>query len=233
VTDPLADLSRLEGVPSAMGAAMAGVDAVLRDRGLRKVEPQAVADAAWLSARAAVEVSGPYGEQESADVAAATVRMLAEVPQQAELLGRAPGQVMARLHSVWGRGLVDDAELGRVREDAGVAERLTALQQLLTTPTTAPALVVAGVLHAELWTLAPFSTGSWAVALGCEQAVLVRTGVDPYGVIPLAAGHAEVGGHREALERYGSGTAAGMRAWLVHMAAAVGAAAELAPIAGR
>ena len=35
VPDPLADLARLEGVPSAVAAALAAVDVVLRDRGQR------------------------------------------------------------------------------------------------------------------------------------------------------------------------------------------------------
>lgn len=233
MTDPLADLGRLEGVPSAIAAAVAAVDAVLRDRGLRKVEPQALADAAWMSARAGVELaesSVDGGDDARGEAAAGTVRLLAEVPQQAELFGRAPGQVMARLHALWGRGQLDDDALGRLRDDPAAAERLAALQRLLAGPTTAAALVVAAVVHAELWTLDPFPRGSWAVALGCEQAVLVRTGVDPYGVIPLAAGHVAVGDHAAALTGYASGTASGMRAWLLHEAAAVSRAAELAPV---
>lgn len=209
---------------------MAAVDAVLRDRGLRKVAPQAVADAAWTSARAGVGLAGTAAGDDPDAAAAALVRLLADVPHQAGLLARSPGQVLARLHALWGRGLLADEELGRVRSDAGVADRLTALQHLLVDATSAPALVVAAVVHAELWTLAPFAAGSWAVALGAEQAVLVRTGVDPYGVIPLAAGHAAVGDHAAALEQYASGTVAGMRGWLLHEAAAVTAAAEAAPL---
>ena len=37
VLDPLADLARIEGVPSAVAAATDAVDAVLRERGLRKI----------------------------------------------------------------------------------------------------------------------------------------------------------------------------------------------------
>ena len=40
VLDPLADLARFEGVASAVAAATDAVDAVLRDRGLRKISDE-------------------------------------------------------------------------------------------------------------------------------------------------------------------------------------------------
>ena len=54
--DPLADLAQLAGVPSAIAAAMAAVDVVLRDRGLRAVndEQRGPALAAGAEANAAL-----------------------------------------------------------------------------------------------------------------------------------------------------------------------------------
>ena len=227
MNDPLHDLSRLEGVPSALGAALAAVDGVLRDRGMRTVEVADVAAAAWASARAAVRLAD---EPDPEQAAAAMVRMFAEVPAVADLVRTAPGQAMARLHAVWGRGLLPDAGLGVVRSDPETAGRMRSLQQLLTTPTDAPALLLAGVVHAEVWSLQPFEQGSWAVALGLEQAVVIASGVDPRAVVPLAAGHHSVGDHPDALQAYTSGSADGLRIWLLHQAAAVTRAAEESPV---
>lgn len=224
--DPLAHLARLEGVPSALAAALAAVDGVLRDRGLRTVDVADVAAAAWTSSRAAVRLT----EEPEPDAAAAMVRMYAEVPAIAELARSAPAQALARLHAVWGRGLLPDNELGVVRSDPDTAERLRALQDMLTGPTEAPALLVAAVVHAELWTLQPFRAGSWAVALGMEQAVVIGSGVDPRAVVPLAAGHAAAGDHAASLRAYATGTVDGVRGWLLHQAAAVTAAAEQSPV---
>lgn len=225
--DPLADLARLEGVPSALGAALAAVDGVLRDRGMRAVEVADVAAAAWASARAAVRLAGDDAPERTA---AAMVRMYSEVPAVVPLVRSAPAQAMARLHTVWGHGLVPDADLGVVRSDPDAAERLRALQQLLTGPTRAPALLLAGIVHAELWTLQPFPRGSWAVALGMEQALVIAAGVDQRAVVPLAAGHELVGDHAPALRAYASGTADGVRGWLLHQAEAVTRAAEESPV---
>ena len=49
--DPLTDLAGLEGVPSAVAAALASVDAVLRDRGLRTVTPETAAASLLRGAR--------------------------------------------------------------------------------------------------------------------------------------------------------------------------------------
>ena len=47
VLDPLADLAHVEGVPSAVAAATDAVDAVLRDRGLRKITEEQLSQACW------------------------------------------------------------------------------------------------------------------------------------------------------------------------------------------
>lgn len=228
--DPLADLARAEGLPSAHAAALAAIDSVLRDRGLRRVSQADVAAAAWKTAQATVQLQPAVDEVDEADLVAATVRMFAEVPQVAAMVRSTPGQALARLHAVWGRGILADDELGRVRTDAEVAERLTEFSRLMTTPTRAPALALAGIAHAELWSMAAFPVGSEPVALAVQQAVLIDAGVDPRGVIPIAAGHLEVGGHTEALRHYNSGGVNGVRAWLLHHVAAITSAVELSPL---
>ena len=51
VSDLLAALARMEGLPAAVAAATSAVDGVLRDRGLRLVSPETVGQARWASAR--------------------------------------------------------------------------------------------------------------------------------------------------------------------------------------
>ena len=52
VLDPLADLVRLEGVASAVAAATDAVDAVLRDRGLRRITDEQLSQALLAGATA-------------------------------------------------------------------------------------------------------------------------------------------------------------------------------------
>jgi hypothetical protein len=58
VVDPLADLARVEGVPSAVAAATDAVDVVLRDRGLRKITDEQLNLALLAGARANAELTG-------------------------------------------------------------------------------------------------------------------------------------------------------------------------------
>ena len=53
------------------------------------------------------------------------------------------------------------------------------MAQRITAPTSAPALVVAAVVHAELMTLQPFTYGSGLVARAVDRLVLAGRGIDP------------------------------------------------------
>ncbi|MFL6167540.1 MAG: hypothetical protein ACJ710_14765, partial [Ornithinibacter sp.] len=56
--DPLARLASLEGVPSAYAAARDGIDAVLRDRGLRRTSPETTAESLLRGAHASAVLEG-------------------------------------------------------------------------------------------------------------------------------------------------------------------------------
>ncbi|MEO6512763.1 MAG: oxidoreductase, partial [Nocardioides sp.] len=56
--DPLAGLMRLEGVPSGFAAARDGIDAMLRDRGLRRTSPEQTAESLLLGAHASAVLEG-------------------------------------------------------------------------------------------------------------------------------------------------------------------------------
>ena len=91
----------------------------------------------------------------------------------------------------WLVAVVPDSELGKIGSEPGVAERMNSLGELLTRETSAPAIVVGAVAHAEIAVVAPFADASGLIARAAEHLVLIAAGVDPYGVIVVEAGHAE------------------------------------------
>jgi Fic family protein len=110
---------------------------------------------------------------------------------------------------------------------------MTSLGEMLTRPTSAPAIVVGAVAHAEVAVVAPFGAASGLIARATEHLVLVSAGLDPYGVIVVEAGHAASGStYAAGLEAYAGGTVQGVKGWLLRCAAAVARGAELSP-AGR
>ena len=231
VLDPLADLAQLEGVASAVAAATDAVDAVLGDRGLRKVTEEQLSRALLAGAQANAALSdNPARWQVGA------LRLSAELTPLAALINVAPAQALARAHTLVARGVVPDNELGKIGSqqetaDPEMALRMNSLVELLTRHTSAPAIVVGGVVHAEIAVVAPFGDASGLIARAAEHLVLIAAGLDPYGVIVVEAGHAEnAARYWVALEAYAEGSVAGVKAWLLRCAAAVARGAELSPI---
>ena len=226
VPDPLADLARLEGVPSAVAAALDAVDAVLRDRGLRQLRPEVVAASLLRGARASALLTGDGDRW-----LPGTVRLSAELTALAPTLRVAPAQALARAHVLVVRGQAPETDLGRVRSDPATTERLAGLTALLTGPSTVSAVVLAAVVHAELADLAPFGTADDVLARAAEHLVLVSAGVDPAAAIPVEAGHADAAvAYRAGLAGYATGTVAGVRNWLLHCAQALARGAELSSL---
>ena len=152
------------------------------------------------------------------------------------------------------RGVVPDSELGKIgtqpesaqsektqsektqseRTQPEIAGRINSLGELLTGHTSAPAIVVGAVAHAEIAVVAPFGEASGLIARSVEHLVLIAAGLDPYGVIVVEAGHAESGAsYSRALEAYTDGSVEGVKDWLLHCAAAVGRGAQLSPVGNR
>ena len=228
VPDPLADLARLEGVPSALASARDAVDVVLRDRGLRLVTAEQGAAALLAGARASARLT-----DDPQRWLAGSVRLSTELVALSSLVQVSPGQAVARAHALVAAGALPDEELGRSRPGEELAQRMLALTTLLTGPTAASSVVLAAVAHAELATLAPFGAASGVVARAVEHMVLIAGGVDPRAVIVPEAGHLALAGqYTEALAGYRSGTVAGVRGWLLHCAAALVQGAEASPLAG-
>lgn len=227
VSDPLADLARLEGVASGVAAARAAVDAVLADRGLRVVSGEQVARSGLAGAHASAGLT-----EDPERWGPGAVRLASELATLAGLIRVAPGQALARAHVLAASGQVSEAGLGRIRTGAGVATRMQGLHELLTGATAAPALVLAAVAHAELATVAPFGSADGLVARAVEHMILVATGVDPHGVVVCEAGHAaDPGAYAAALAGYASGRPGAVRDWLLHCARALAYGADVSPLA--
>lgn len=237
--DPLARLAGLEGVASAMAAARDGIDALLRDRGLRRTAPDLTAESLLRGAHASavLEGSGSTLDAVRADggdpTARAAVRLSTELLGLAATLGTSPLQALARMHALAAKGTAEDDDLGRPR-DAESAARLRDLAGTLAGPTTAPALVVAAVVHAELASAAPFVSHNGLVARATERLLLVARGVDPTSLTVPEAGHLALRPEYESnLRGYRDGGMAGVHAWLLYAAEAYAAGAEASPLTAR
>jgi len=137
------------------------------------------------------------------------------------------------MHALAAKGTAEDDDLGRPR-DAESAARLRDLAGTLAGPTTAPALVVAAVVHAELASAAPFVSHNGLVARATERLLLVARGVDPTALTVPEAGHLALRPECESnLRGYRDGGMAGVHAWLLYAAEAYAAGAEASPLAVR
>jgi hypothetical protein len=234
--DPLARLAGLEGVGSAYAASRDGIDALLRDRGLRRTTPELTADSLFRGAHASGVLEGSTSTLEDVrtgaadEVAQSAVRVSTELLGLLPTLASSPLQAVARLHTLAGKGVVADVDLGRPR-DADSAARLHDLARLLTEPTRAPALLVAAVVHAEIAAAAPFVSHNGLVARAAERLLLVARGVDVKSLTVPEAGHLSLRREYESnLRGYRDGGAAGVHAWLLYAAEAYARAAEASPL---
>lgn len=240
--DPLADLASLEGVASAMAAARDGIDALLRDRGLRRTAPDLTGESLLRGAHASAVLDGSscsLDQVRAGDLdesAAAAVRVSTELLGLLPVLAQAPRQAFARLHVLAAKSTLraagNEETLGRPRGDEA-AQRLADLGRLLVAPTTAPALVTAAVVHAELATVAPFASYNGVVARAAERLVLVARGVDPTSLTVPEAGHLRLRAEYESnLTAYVDGGLPGVHAWLLYAAEGYTAGAQASPLHG-
>ncbi len=233
--DPLAWLVEAEGVPSAYAAARDGIDAMLRDRGLRRTSPETTAESLLRGAHASAvlagsgstlaEVRAGDGDGAALDAVRVTADLLSVVPA----LRAAPLQALARVHAV--AAALEPAERRGRPVDAPGAARLRGVADLLVLPTAAPAMLVAAIVHAELATAAPFGSHDGLVARAVERLVLVARGVDEKSLVVPEAGHLALRAEYESnLRGYAEGGRAGVHAWVLYAAEALAAGAEASPL---
>lgn len=229
-------VATLPGVAEAVERARAAVDGLRSHRVLRRSAERVGSEAALRGARASAALEGADlpldvvrrtvtagGRLPSDDEALVqgALRVAAEVGLLAPVWSRAPLQALARLHTLAATGLTGPDDTGRPAPAA--APRLTSLAQALTSPTAAPALVVAAVVHGELATMRAFPVGAGVVARAAQRLTLVTRGLDPAAVSAPEVGHAELGREEyfAALEGYADGGPAGVTSWVLHCAEAV------------
>ena len=208
---------------------------MLRDRGLRRTRPEQTTESLLRGAHASAVLDGSASEldqiREGAGDATATaaLRVTTELLGLVPVLKQTPMQAFARLHSLAGKGELDDDQLGRpVSPEA--ADRLQTLANTMLA-TKVPALVVAALVHAELIAVAPFASHNGIVARAAERLVMVARGVDPASLVVPELGHLLVRPEYESnLRAYQKGGRAGLHAWLRYAAEAYAKGAEASPL---
>jgi Fic family protein len=183
-------------------------------------------------------VTLPSKDERGARVVEGAVRLHADLGSVLAAWKHSPRQALARLHVLAAGELVEPELLGRPRAvgasyedplDLGpapdpleVAARLDGLSRVLTGPTTAPAVVVAAVVHAELLALRPFGSLDGVVARAAARLVLVDRGLDPKAVSAPEVGHSEMHhDYADAARAYVQLGPAGVARWIDHCASAI------------
>ena len=120
------------------------------------------------------------------------------------------------------------AAAGSHREMAAADRRLhetvVALADVLTRPTTAPAILVAAITHGELIAVQPFRWGSGLIARAAVRLVLAARGVDPDLLGCPEAGMLSLGRttYVASVRAYRSGEPEGVAEWIRWNASAIG-----------
>ncbi|CAB4977142.1 unannotated protein [freshwater metagenome] len=233
--DPLAELATDPATAEILAAARAEIDALLWRRDVRSNAVEVAASSMERGARDSAAIDGAdlavVDDSPMGRVLDAAIRLTAAVPGQVEVFATAPLQALAHLHALTATGFVPDDELGRPRAGdraddplnlgavppaAAASERLSLLARTLTTPTEAPALLVAAIAHAELAVVRPFTWGSDLVARAAVRLVIAGRGVDPSLFSIPEHGMFEMGrpAYVRALQGYSSGTREGVLAFI-------------------
>lgn len=249
--DPLAALATDESVSAAVTAAREEVDAVLWRRDVRAAAAEVAAASVQRGARDSAAIDGAdvavVEDSPMGRVLDASLRVTGAVPASVDVFTTAPLQALAQLHALAAVGFVPTDELGRPR--AGdvaddplslgdlppariAADRLALLATVLTTPTQAPALVVAAIAHAEVAVTRPFAWGSGLLARAMTRLVLASRGVDPSLFSIPEHGMLEQGrpAYVRALRSYASGTPDGVADFIVWHATSVAMGARAVTI---
>lgn len=222
-----------------MAASRDGIDALLRDRGLRRTPPELTAESLLRGAAASAALAGSSATEEQVrhgdldEPAASAVRVATDLLSLVPVMRHSPQRVVTRLHILAAKGQVPDDELGRPRPGTDTA-RLGAWARMLVARPAGSALVLAATAHVELLAIAPFGRHDGIVARAVERLVLVTRGVDPTSLTVPEAGHLASAARYEAtLRGFADDARRGAHPWLLHAAEAYAAGAEASPLARR
>lgn len=188
--------------------------------------------------RAGGTITLPTKDERGARVVEGAVRLHADLGSVLASWRHSPRQALARLHVLAAGGLVEPGALGRPRavgaayddvlelgpapDPLEVSARLDGMSRVLTSPTGAPAVVVAAIVHGELLALRAFGSLDGLVARAAQRLVLLDRGLDPKAVSAPEIGHSELHhDYADAARAYISGGPAGVAQWIDHCASAV------------
>lgn len=247
VPDPLAALAAEPATAGALAVAREAVDALLWRRDVRGAAADVAAASIERGARDSAAIDGAdvvvVDDSPMGRVLDAALRVTQAVPGQVDVFASAPLQALAHLHALAAVDFAQPDDLGRPRS-ADMADdplrlgslppasvlgaRLTGLADLLTSKTSAPALLVAAIAHAELATLRPFTWGSGLVARASVRLVMAARGVDPSLFSIPEHGFLELGrpAYVTALRAYATGTGQGVSEFVIWHSTAVAAGAR-------
>jgi hypothetical protein len=218
VGDPLEPVLALDGVADEVTAVRTSVDQALAQPVLRRRSAEVSAESVLRGAWAAARLSGSVATLDdvrtgapSDEVARGALRAYADLGALTEAWARAPRQVLARLHVLAARDLVDEAALGRPVRGA---DRLDVLSDVLGA-TRAPAVVVAAVVLGEISALDPFPPSSQIVGWAAARLTFVTRGLDPESLVVPEVGAL---GLDAPLDEYRAGD---MAAWIRYVSRAV------------
>jgi hypothetical protein len=207
-----------------------GWPATAAEASLRAARASSVLDGGSLQLSDGRSTAGSAGSDAPDPVLAGALRVAEALEGGAtSLVGvwqRAPLQAIARLHALAAADLAEDDRLGRPRGDVEVGRRLALLADIVAGGTSAPAPVLAAVVHGELLTLEPFGIADGVVARAVSRLVTIASGLDPHGLgVPEVYWMSQSGDYRAAARGFSSGTPDGLTAWLVLSARALHAGA--------
>jgi hypothetical protein len=231
VTDHLQRLADVPAIAQICAQTLKSIDDVQWNRELRKQDDSFTTYIRRMSGYATAALDGavmpddPMREPDTSamgDVANQGLAITAAADLEAATFSHSPLQVWARLHSIIdqtpGRGrprkddvAQDPLHLGSAIPVDEMHERLTNLSKLLTI-TTAPAVLVSAIAHAELATIRPFAQGSYLVARASVRLVLAGKHVDEKLLSAPEFGMYTQGrsAYVQALKNYNSGTIEGI-----------------------
>jgi hypothetical protein len=226
--DPLAPLEELPGIADAVADSRRAVDGLLGNRVLRRKSSEVSAESLLRGAWASAVLAGSAATLDEVRAGTATdpimqgsLRVSVELATLADTWRTAHRQVLARLHALAAADLAEPDQLGRPRPDREVAHRLDILADVLAS-TTAPAVIVAAVVQAEILSLDAFAPASGIVARAAARLTLIDRGLDPKSLVVLEVGHLEQRAQLAlALDGYRAGASAGVAGWLQHCCTAV------------
>ena len=243
-------LATLAGDPvtaAALSAAREEIDALLWRRDVRAAAAEVASASVQRGARDSAAIDGAdvavVDDSPMGRVLDAAVRITAAVPTQVDVFAQAPLQALAHLHTLVAVDFAPAEELGRPRHGeaaddplrlgplvpaSALGPRLVGLADMLTSSADAPALLIAGLVHAELALLRPFTWGSGLVARASVRLVMAARGLDPSLFSIPELGVLELGrpAYVGALRSYAAGTPDGVRDFLVWHCTAVGLGAQ-------